>query len=331
MENQKIIDKTKLLENISACKGKKICAMVKSNAYGHGLEEIVSAVHEKIDYFGVVNLEEARRVQNISSKPILVCSRLSTFKNLPKNVEVMIESDDDLNRAINCGIADKIHLKIDVGMHRFGANNIECLQKINQILDKNDIKLKSIYSHFSRSDNKKFTEKQYQRFLQLRSEIYQNCPICFGGSNLINYDFDYDMLRLGIGMYGYENPFFSPVMQIKSYVEKIFDVDRGDFVGYGTKGKVFSKKRVAIIPIGYGDGLCRGLSGRFFVEIGGRKFKAIGNICMDCFFVVVDQNVNLFDEVVVMADANYFAKKQKTISYEILTNFSSLRGKTVVK
>ena len=82
--------------------------------------------------------------------------------------------------------------------------------------------------------------------------------------------------------------------------------------------------------MGYGDGLRRNMSGKFEVFINGKKRKTTGNICMDAFFVEVDESVSIGDEVVVMADAEYMAKKSETISYEILTGFSNFRGKTKI-
>ena len=164
----------------------------------------------------------------------------------------------------------------------------------------------------------------------MRANITQKCPICFGGSGIFDYDFNFDILRLGIGLYGYGNKNLKPVMSIKSYVCKIFYAKKGEFVGYGKKYRVAKDGFFAVVPVGYGDGLRRNLSGKFCVKIGGKIFRAVGNICMDAFFVKIDETVRVGDEVEIMENAQNFAKKCGTISYEILTGFSNFRGKTIV-
>jgi alanine racemase len=131
-------------------------------------------------------------------------------------------------------------------------------------------------------------------------------------------------------MYGYGRAGLLPIMRIESFVEKIFYASAGEHIGYGTKFEVKRDGFYAIVPVGYGDGLRRNLSGKFYVSINGIKYKSVGNICMDAFFVKVDKNVKVGDKVVVMENAEQFAKKINTISYEILTGFSNFRGKTEI-
>ena len=119
-------------------------------------------------------------------------------------------------------------------------------------------------------------------------------------------------------------------LKIKSFVKKVFYAKAGEFVGYGSGFLVKKSGYFAVVPIGYADGLMRKLSNKFCVEINSKNYHAVGNICMDCFFVEVDENVKVEDEVVVMKDAEQFAKISKTIPYEILTNFSKLRGETKI-
>ena len=204
------------------------------------------------------------------------------------------------------------------------------MRLINDVLEYEKIKLKSIYTHFSCTDNKKITKSEEKNFQMLRSEITQNAPICFGGSGIFDYDFDFDILRLGIGMYGYGDKNLKPVLKICSYVSKVFFASKGEKIGYGTHFFAHRDTFFAIVPVGYGDGLRRNMSGKFEVFINGKKRKTTGNICMDAFFVEVDESVSIGDEVVVMADAEYMAKKSETISYEILTGFSNFRGKTKI-
>lgn len=331
MKNFKYINHDNLISNINHFKSKKICAMVKSNAYGHGLREIVKLIDEHVDMFGVVSVEEAVKVRELTELPILICSKVDDYKTCRKNkIDVMVDDENDLMDCLKKDMRQSIHLKINCGMNRFGVKSPLAMRLINDVLEYEKIKLKSIYTHFSCTDNKKITKNEEKNFQMLRSEITQNAPICFGGSGIFDYDFDFDILRLGIGMYGYGDKSLKPVLKICSYVSKVFFASKGEKIGYGTHFFAHSDTFFAIVPVGYGDGLRRNMSGKFEVFINGKKRKTTGNICMDAFFVEVDESVSIGDEVVVMADAEYMAKKSETISYEILTGFSNFRGKTKI-
>lgn len=332
MKNYKILKYENLLENLRKFQTKKICAMVKANAYGHGIKEVVKSIENQVECFGVVNIDEAIIVRKLTEKPILICAKTDNFKACKKhNFDVVIDSEFELKAAIKNGLQENLHLKIDCGMNRFGIKSTLDAKILNELLTENQIDLKSICTHFPRTEIRRETLKNYQNFMKIRAEITQDVPLCFGGTGIIRYPFPFDMVRVGIGMYGYGQSGLLPVMQIRSYVSKVFYAQKGNFVGYGKKYKARSDGKFAIVPVGYGDGLRRNLSGKFFVKIGGKKYRAVGNICMDCFFVKVDKTVKVNDEVEVMSDAAYLAKKSGTISYEILTGFSNLRGKTVIE
>lgn len=331
MENLKVINSSNLFSNLAMFSGVKICAMVKSNAYGHGLAQIVKLSAPKVDMFGVVSVSEALAVRKVTDKPILICGRTSDFRTCKKfGFDVMI--DDEENLKLCHRVADVgIHLKIDCGMNRFGVKSRFCARIINDYLEENQICLKSIATHFSDTSNRRKTVKQYQNFLKLRNEISQKTQICFGGSGVIDYPFKFDILRVGIGMYGYGRKGLLPVMSVKSFVCKTFYAHKGSFVGYANAHKVKRDGFYAIVPVGYGDGLKRNLSGKFCVKIRGEMFQAVGNICMDAFFVRVNASVKEGDTVEILWDANLLAEISKTIPYEILTGFSNLRGKTLTE
>jgi alanine racemase len=166
-------------------------------------------------------------------------------------------------------------------MNRFGVSSEIGVKMLSEKLLENGVELKSVYTHFSNTENKRRTYESYQRFLALLSNLSQNVPICLGGSGVIDYSFQYDMLRLGIGLYGYGREGLQPVMRIESFVCKTFFAKSGEYVGYGKFFKVENDGKFAIIPVGYGDGLSRRLSGKISVLIHGRKFPLVGRICMD--------------------------------------------------
>ena len=332
MFNCKILKKNNLISNLKKFGNKKICAMVKSNAYGHGLKEIVEIVKSEVECFGVVNLDEALAVRKFTDKPILICAKVQNFRLCKKyGFEIIVDDELDIRNCVKYGIQDGVHLKLNCGMNRFGIKSDLNLQMIDKLIQDENLTLESICTHFPCTENRRKTMQQYEKFMQLRSYVGQNVDLCFGGSGVSKYPFDFDMLRLGIGMYGYGQKDLLPVMEIRSFVSKTFYAKKGEYIGYGNKFKVQADGFFAVVPVGYGDGLMRGLSGKFKVKINGRKYQAVGNICMDAFFVKVDSRVKCMDEVMVMWDAKYLAKQVDTISYEVLTNFSSFRGKTIVE
>ena len=326
MKNFKYIDIEALKYNLSCYSSKKICLMVKANAYGHGVEEIVLNSENFVEAFGVVNINEALFVRSLTKKRVIIYAPIEDYKTCREfNLEFIIENEEDLRQAIKNNCSHLLHLAINTGMNRFGTKSEIVLKSINNILEANNIELKSIYTHFSDTADKNKTKKQYKNFCTLRNFIKQNAPICFGGSGIYGYNFNYDMLRLGIGAYGYL-PNKLKVMTISSHIIKKFYAKKGEYIGYGKKYQVQKNGFFGVVQIGYGDGLTRTLSQKFAVSINGKKYKSVGNICMDAFFVKIDEGVNVGDEVIVLRDASYLAKKAKTITYEILTNFSNLRG-----
>lgn len=331
MENLKVINKENLYHNLSQFSGRKICAMVKSNAYGHGLLEIASLIKDRVSCFGVVNIAEALTIRKVTDLPILICSKVNDFKICKENnIDVMIDDERDLTNCLESGLTEGINLKVNCGMNRFGVNSVLLMRTLNDVFESERINLKSIYTHFPCTENKKLTYKHMQNFQKLRAEISQNAPICFGGSGIASYPFEYDILRLGIGMYGYGAKNLQPILSIQSYVSKVFFATRGQNIGYGNAFSVHHGGFFAVVPVGYGDGLRRNLSGKISVIINNTRCKIVGNICMDSFFVAVDENVKVGDKVVVMDDADYFAEKIGTIPYEILTGLANFRGKTEI-
>lgn len=328
--NFKLINKQNLIYNLSKIKNKKICLMVKSNAYGHGAKEIVKIADNYVCGYGVVNINEAINLRKLTKKRIVIFAPIDDYEICKaKKIEFFVDNEPSLRKAISYGCQNLIHLAINVGMNRYGVKSEIELRNINNVLMENKIKLKSIYTHFSTTNNHIKTKSEYQKFLHLKKMITQNAPICLGGSEIRNFAFDYDILRLGIDAYGY-GKMMKRVMKVTSKVVKISYVHKGEFVGYGKKYKEKFGSFVAVVPIGYGDGLMRGLSNKFKVIINGIGYVSIGYICMDCFFVKVDKSVKAGDVVEVMYDANYLSKIMKTIPYEILTNFSLLRGETKI-
>ena len=264
MENLKIINQNNLINNLMCFKQKKVCAMVKANAYGHGLEKVVEILQGKVDYFGVANVSEAQRARHVTDKPILICSKVQELKTCKKNnFEVIVENEEELEKCIQFGLEKSCHLKINSGMNRFGVKGDLNLRLLNEYIHAKGINLRAVHTHFSDTNNFKHTVKEYKNFIKLNSELSHSTPICFGGSGVIKYPFKFDMIRVGIGLYGYGDKRLLPVMKIESYVMKVFYAKRGEFIGYSKNFRVKNAGFFAVIAMGYADGIQRRLSGKF--------------------------------------------------------------------
>ena len=345
MENSKniYISKENALKNIEKIKkiipNKKLCLMVKANAYGHGLENIVKIVDKYVDFFGVANINEAIRIRKVSANNILIVGKTKCFKEcLESNVSLTIESLKQLenlvlfikNNKTNKRI--KIHFKVNTGMNRLGFNSVEEFVRGFEICEKHNIIVEGVFTHFSTldCDNRYFVFQlnEFKKFLNVIPKR-QNPTIHLGGSGILNkeIDLDYSMARIGIAFYGYLNGIdVRPILKIKSNIIKVFEVESGTRIGYGNGFIAKEKMKIGIVPLGYGDGISRNLSNFAFVKIKNKKFKIVGNVCMDMFFV--DISGEMFaegQEVVVFDDAKKWAQILGTIPYEVLTNFSLVR------
>lgn len=369
---KKIVSKTKLLHNVDLIKSAlrpncRLCAMVKANAYGHGLRNVVEILKDDVDFFGVANLTEALEVKKISNeKDVLIVGRTSDFEKTIKNeISFAIVSKEQFDKLLeflhnyarinneNLYERTKIHIKINCGMNRFGINKLSEFSYIYKQSMKFNIKVEGVFTHFPCVENVAFFEKQKLFFNRFLKEIpnNQNPIIHIGGSGVIfepnsknsvyqlpNYFVDYNMVRVGILLYGYGDKGklknLKHAMKIISKVVNILNVKKGEYVGYGTNFKAKSDMKIAVVPVGYADGLSRAYGEVGYLKVvikkDNKKTKIkcpiVGKICMDLTMIdVTNIDVQIGDEVIVLDDADMIARKLKTISYEILTNFSKIR------
>jgi alanine racemase len=233
-----------------------------------------------------------------------------------------------------------IHLKLDTGMHRLGFDSAEKLERIaNRLVDQEEMVVRSVFSHLAGADeavHDDFTLGQIQQFQYLSSIITERLPYkvfrhILNSAGIERFtQFQFEMVRLGIGLYGVsacENLQVKSISRLKTSISQIREVDAGQTVGYGRKGVVGQKAQIAVLPIGYADGYDRGLSngvGKVFVN--GAVAPVIGNICMDmCMIDVTGLEVAVGDEVELMGGhilVSDIASSIGTIPYEILTGIS---------
>ena len=328
----------------------KMMVMVKAFGYGNGGFEIAKLLeHHKVDYLGVAFADEGISLKNAGIRvPIMVLNPETTSFTaiIQHHLEPEIYSVKGLKAFLKIAEQKKlkhfpIHIKIDTGMHRLGFEE-DNLEDLIQILKGNEtVQIKSILSHMATSDDLNhdaFSKSQIALFEKLSTKIQTELNIkpirhILNTSGITNYpEAQYDMVRLGIGLYGISNDEeeqkeLENVGTLKSVISQIRTIDKGESVGYGRRFIADRSTKVATIPIGYADGIRRSWgNGVGYVTINGKQAKIIGSICMDMLMIdVTDIDCKEGNTVIVFGEnptVPFMAKQLNTIPYEILTSIS---------
>jgi alanine racemase len=328
----------------------KMMVMVKAFGYGNGGFEIAKLLeHHKVDYLGVAFADEGISLKNAGIRvPIMVLNPETTSFTaiIQHQLEPEIYSVKGLKAFLKIAEQKKlkhfpIHIKIDTGMHRLGFEE-DNLEDLIQILKGNEtVQIKSILSHMATSDDLNhdaFSKSQIALFEKLSTQMQIELNIkpirhILNTSGITNYtEAQYDMVRLGIGLYGISNDEeeqkeLENVGTLKSVISQIRTIDKGESVGYGRRFIADRSTKVATIPIGYADGIRRSWGNDIgYVTINGKQAKIIGSICMDMLMVdVTDIDCKEGNTVIVFGEnptVPFMAKQLNTIPYEILTSIS---------
>lgn len=327
----------------------RIMAMVKAFSYGSGSFEIANVLqYNRVDYLAVAYADEGVELRKAGIRlPIMVMSpEVQSFDNIIKyNLEpelysfkILKEFADVIDKNSTLKIA--VHIKLDTGMHRLGFVQDDINELCVRLKNIGTIEVKSVFSHLVASDeyeHDEFTKEQVSSYLQMCNTIQNHLGYPFlkhilNSAGALRFkEFQFDMVRLGIGMHGLaatNNPAFIPTVQLKSIVSQVKQVAPGQTVGYSRKGKVTKNTKIATVPIGYADGYSRKLgNGVGVMLINGTLVPTIGNICMDMTMLdVSDLEVQEGDEVIVFGEGYPIADlaiAAGTIPYEVLTNMSS--------
>jgi len=342
----KFIDKDALVNNTYLVKKSNypslLCAVVKSNAYGHNTESVVSTITDIVDYFAVNDIDEALKVRKNTNKPILIIGAFNPHKLLTginKNIDFSVFCKKDVQKIVkkvkNAYQKCNIHIKINSGMHRLGISKYSELVEILKIIQQNPlINLVGIFTHIG-SGKCKRTEKQLQIFKDFCKDIPPNTIQHYANSETaFNYPLlSSQMARVGIALYGYGIfPNLKPVMSVYAKVINISTVAKGNFIGYEDKHRAKRNMQLAVLSIGYANGLMRCYEKKGWVIINNNKAKIVANICMSMTIVDVSNiKIKIGDWAIILGKSNDLqitaediAKKCKTISYEILTNFGDI-------
>jgi alanine racemase len=335
--------------------GLQFLSVVKDNAYGHGMLEVASqAVAKGASYLGVVTMEEGMELRSGGiTAPILLFGERTKEEMelcLLHHLTPSINSRQALEIAETIARRNKakmtIHLKINTGMNRYGVDWFDCLAIIREIFQSEFLFLEGIYSHFAMSDelDKTFARTQIERFRSVINQVENEghrIPLkhlCNSGGYLDLPEAHFDMVRLGIlplGVYpssvcrrisGLE-----PVLQWVTRIAALRVIQPGEFVGYGMRYQATSPRKIAVLPVGYGDGFPR-VRNEGSVLINGRRAPIVGGVAMDAFMVDVTDtpDAKVGDEVMLAGkngpeeiSIHELAALKKSVSYDAMTSIRS--------
>ena len=321
------INKSNLEKNLKIVRSinKNLICVIKDNAYGLGIENILPILLEnKCDYFAVAYIEEAVKIQKLlenlklkNQNGKIKVMALNYVK--PENVGDAIRNNIELTVFNFSQLLDylkildeffenmtlKIHIKVNSGMNRLGFDKNEILELVKIVKkynlnnkSKNRLEIISIFSHISDTENQAETEKQVEKYEKILKIFSQNnvrykyshlqaSPLLFKYGKKYNYNF----ARIGMALYGMEplstDVGLLDVITLKSKIINIRNVKKNDKVSYGSKGIVKHDSKIGIVAIGYAYGLQKQIenSNKAYVLVNGQKAKIIGEICMDMIFV----------------------------------------------
>ncbi len=343
-----------LIQNFNFLKSKiskktKFMAIVKASGYGSDAIEIAKCLEKnKVDYLSVAYLSEAIQLRkNGINNPILVLHpQLDDFNEIIEyNLEPNIYSFKVLNKFLNCrgqNFNYPIHVKFNTGLNRLGFLYSD-INDLTKIIISKKINVKYIFSHLAASEDKsetEFTNNQIKLFEKINEKIEENLnrkidKHLLNTSGILNFpEQEYNMVRSGIGIYGYGNDLvfqkhLLPVISLISTISQIHKIKKGESVGYNRGFIASDDTRIGIVPIGHADGISRILGNRKGkLLVNNIKCDIIGNVCMDMLMIDISNlDCNEGDEVIIFDENNQtaedFSKYSNTISYEILTSVSS--------
>ena len=396
--NRYYINVKQMKQNVNAIKEKvgdvKLCAVVKADGYGLGVNNICNILSPIVDYFAVANIQEALEIRLFDKiTPILVLGVIDEGDYClaaENNIDISVDNakqivDIESNKSI------KIHIQINSGMNRLGLKSNAELRKLMYAVKKHQgYKICGVYSHFAVNKNNKckyilqkneFILKIAEYFAQYSNNnalfhidasttvtgnfadfeynfckdfnnnkstksVFKKCMLVKNVLNKIMQTYKqndkyykyFDMVRIGFALFG-GSKMTKPIITIKAKIIKIFQVNKGEEIGYEPSYVAGHKMKIGIVSIGYADGFSRRLSNNFKVLVNGEFVNVIGLVCMDMFFVDITKvKAHLFDDVTILGKdgdreitLSDYASVLKTNHYEILTMFRRKRMNVIIE
>ena len=335
-----------LAQNIQSIKkmipqGKKMMAIVKADAYGHGAQMLAQTMLASgVDWFGVSSIDEGLDLRQVKIKaPILVVGAVPVWavETAAKNdISIAIFSNSHLQACKEVfertGIKPKVHVKIDTGMNRIGVRAEEAVEFIQEVSEAKYLVFEGVFTHLAAAEEFEPTREQFNAWNEILAQIDKKDLLLHiqNTAGTFAYDIDSNMVRVGISLYGLypdlpsavKKPELKQIMSLKGRITNIHELRAGESVSYGHTFTAYESTRVATIPIGYADGVSRLLSNKIEANVNGEKIRQIGNITMDqMMFDLGDINAQVGD-VVTLLDENDlpldgWAKILDTINYEL--------------
>ena len=321
-------------------KDKKLLAVVKADAYGHGVSMMLPTILScNIDMLGVASIDEALDLRTAGAEcDILVLGAppVWAFESaIQNNISISIFNDEHLEAAKQIykrtGIPIKAHVKVDTGMNRIGIRAEEAVKFIKKV-QKLDYNLQGIFSHLANSDNEERTKAQLDKWENILANVNTNGLLThiFSCIGALSYNCTCNMIRLGGMIYGLDSPFpkskkspfeVKQILGLKARISNLHKVKKGEGVSYSYNFIAEKDMTVATIPIGYADGIDRRLSGKIYGYIGDKKVRQIGNITMDqMMFDVTDVETEVGEIITLLDDrikVDEWANILGTINYEL--------------
>lgn len=347
----------------------RFCATVKSNAYGHGVKEIVQLI-PSADWFAVNSFEEAFELRELGvTKPILLLGYVP-FCQLKEAVEAEFrltvynrETIGVLSRLSVFPKKARVHVKVDTGIGRQGVLPENINEFVDTIEQADNIELEGVFTHFATMDdtvNPDYAQQQLARFkrcLQVVRARGLDIPIVHNANTaacVLDQETHFSMVRPGLGIYGLwpsrdtvltarstrkSTPVLQPVLTWKTKVAQVKTLPEGSYVSYGCTFRTTRNTTLAILPVGYADGYDRGLGNTGHVLIRGKRAPIVGRVCMNLTMVDVTDivGVSVEDEVVLLGSdgdeqisAETMAAWLGTINYEVVTRISPFLARKII-
>ncbi|MDD8017400.1 MAG: alanine racemase [Bacteroidota bacterium] len=327
-----------------------IMAVVKANAYGHGVIPIVQSIikNRTAQYFGVAIVEEGIELRKAHvNQPIHVFT-VPDGHQLELYIQHGLEPticDKHTAQKLNAfakkfNTEVEVHIKVDTGMGRIGVTPRDALELVQYVSALSNVSVKGIWTHFATSDEKdlSFAQKQLQVFRSLVTQIELqgiHIPLvhCANSGAILQLPESYfDMVRPGIMMYGYtpshetqKTVEIHPVLSLKAKIGFVKTVDKGTSISYGRRFIAERRTTIASVTVGYADGYFRTMTNKISALVNGKKFPVVGTICMDQIMIDVgNEKVHAGDEVVLIGKSGRqqitgwdIADTVGTIPYEV--------------
>lgn len=305
----------------------KLCAVIKNNAYGHGIVHVARFLDSIVDCFAVGSVNEAKQIRFVKKDIILL---------LPQNIAgatdaikggyiLTVDSFETLNTVVavaaNLRKSARVHIKIDSGMSRLGFKQDDIKILVSQLQNSSEISVEGVYSHFL-GENVAQCDKQLNVFLPCAESVEKALNkrlvkhIANSNGAMLSSKYRLDMARIGLGLYGYGNKNLAPVKTVTAKVIAVKSVNAGDVVGYGAKYVVPVQGNIAVLNVGYAQGFARSLVGSQ-ITINGCSCKVVA-VCMAMIIVdVTGVDVRVGDTATLLGNGVDISNEYVSV-YELL-------------